>query len=46
VSNVDVTGPDSAKVKYTLYLGNTAVLKNKGGHGGTRERHLEGRRWR
>ena len=27
VSNVDVTG-DSAKVKYTLYLGKTAVLKN------------------
>lgn len=28
VSSVDVTGPDSAKVKYTLYLGKTPVLKN------------------
>ena len=28
VSNVDVTGPNAAKVKYTLYLGKTAVLKN------------------
>jgi hypothetical protein len=31
VDNVDVTGPDSAKVKYTLYLGKTAVLKNAEG---------------
>jgi len=31
VSSVDVTGPDSAKVKYTLYLGKTAVLKNAEG---------------
>lgn len=31
VSEVDITGPDTAKVKYTLYLGKTAVLKNKEG---------------
>jgi hypothetical protein len=28
VSQVDVSEPDSAKVKYTLYLGKNAVLKN------------------
>jgi hypothetical protein len=31
VSNVDVTGSDSAKVKYTVYLGKQAVLKNTTG---------------
>lgn len=28
VTEVDVSEPDSAKVKYTLYLGKNAVLKN------------------
>jgi hypothetical protein len=31
VSAVDVTDADSAKVKYTLYLGKNAVLKNQEG---------------
>ena len=43
VTEVDVSGPNSAKVKYTLYLGKNAVLKNVEGDGGARERHLEGR---